>query len=63
MILSGGISSLEDVRQAAANAGPFSNGNRISGAITGRALYDGSLDFQEAVKVTKEALQKAAQNT
>ncbi|MBF0588321.1 MAG: 1-(5-phosphoribosyl)-5-[(5-phosphoribosylamino)methylideneamino]imidazole-4-carboxamide isomerase [Magnetococcales bacterium] len=54
VILSGGISSLEDVKQAAANAGPFTNGNRISGAITGRALYDGSLDFSEAVRVTQE---------
>ncbi|MBF0188852.1 MAG: 1-(5-phosphoribosyl)-5-[(5-phosphoribosylamino)methylideneamino]imidazole-4-carboxamide isomerase [Magnetococcales bacterium] len=53
VILSGGISCLDDVKEAAANAGPFANGNVISGAITGKALYDGRLDFKEALAVSQ----------
>ncbi len=53
VILSGGISRLEDVRETVANGGPFANGGRISGIITGKALYDGRLDFKEAVRVTR----------
>ncbi len=48
VILSGGVSGFEDVRQAHANAGPFPNGGRISGVITGKAIYDGRLDFRTA---------------
>ncbi|MBF0371380.1 MAG: 1-(5-phosphoribosyl)-5-[(5-phosphoribosylamino)methylideneamino]imidazole-4-carboxamide isomerase [Magnetococcales bacterium] len=56
IILSGGISSLEDIKASAKNAGPFANGGKISGAITGKALYDGRLDFQEAVKAVADIL-------
>lgn len=49
IILSGGIASLADIQEAWTHRGPFPNGGRISGIITGKALYDGRLDFQEAV--------------
>ena len=45
VIASGGVSSMEDVKQLAsvANSG-------ITGAITGRAIYEGGLDLTEAQK-------------
>ncbi|MEL6649160.1 MAG: HisA/HisF-related TIM barrel protein, partial [Pseudomonadota bacterium] len=46
IIASGGVSSLEDL-QALQGTGV------ISGAISGRALYDGALDLAEAMKVLK----------
>ncbi|WP_130470868.1 1-(5-phosphoribosyl)-5-[(5-phosphoribosylamino)methylideneamino]imidazole-4-carboxamide isomerase [Candidatus Magnetaquicoccus inordinatus] len=49
IILSGGISSLADVQKVMENPGPYANGGRISGIITGKALYDGRLDFAAAV--------------
>lgn len=53
VILSGGISRLADVRETVRNAGPFANGGRIAGIITGKALYDGRMDFQEAVAAAR----------
>lgn len=53
IILSGGISSMDDIKVAMENAGPFANGGRISGAITGKAIYDGRVDFAKAVQLTK----------
>ena len=49
VIASGGISSLEDIEELckAANEG-------IEGAITGRAIYEGTLDFQEALRLVKK---------
>jgi len=49
VIASGGITNLDDIRAlcAAADEG-------ISGAITGRAIYEGSLDFAEAQKLADE---------
>jgi len=49
VIASGGITNLDDIRAlcAAANEG-------ISGAITGRAIYEGTLDFAEAQKLADE---------
>ncbi|MBF0614782.1 MAG: 1-(5-phosphoribosyl)-5-[(5-phosphoribosylamino)methylideneamino]imidazole-4-carboxamide isomerase [Magnetococcales bacterium] len=47
-ILSGGISSMTDIQQARLHAGPFARGGRIAGIITGKAIYDGRLDFQAA---------------
>ncbi|MEC4888682.1 MAG: 1-(5-phosphoribosyl)-5-[(5-phosphoribosylamino)methylideneamino]imidazole-4-carboxamide isomerase [Nitrospira sp.] len=44
VIASGGISRVEDLR-AVASLGP-----RIEGAIVGKALYDGKLDYASAVK-------------
>jgi len=46
VILSGGISSLDDVKAVAAQAH-----RGIIGAISGRALYDGRLDLNEALAV------------
>ena len=46
VIASGGLNSLDDVRRLCAV-----EGEGISGAITGRAIYEGKLDFAEAVKV------------
>ncbi|MBF0401414.1 MAG: 1-(5-phosphoribosyl)-5-[(5-phosphoribosylamino)methylideneamino]imidazole-4-carboxamide isomerase [Magnetococcales bacterium] len=53
VILSGGISSLEDVQRVMQNPGPYPNGGYIAGIITGKALYDGRLDFKAAVAATK----------
>ncbi|MBF0211924.1 MAG: 1-(5-phosphoribosyl)-5-[(5-phosphoribosylamino)methylideneamino]imidazole-4-carboxamide isomerase [Magnetococcales bacterium] len=55
VILSGGVACLEDVQHAQANAGPFANGGRISGIITGKAIYDGRLDFQAAAQWLHDA--------
>lgn len=44
IIASGGISSIDDVKQLAQMPG-------VKGAITGKALYEGKLDFKEALKV------------
>ncbi|MBF0460983.1 MAG: 1-(5-phosphoribosyl)-5-[(5-phosphoribosylamino)methylideneamino]imidazole-4-carboxamide isomerase [Magnetococcales bacterium] len=49
IILSGGVSALADIQQVVQNPGPYANGGRISGIITGKALYDGRLDFKAAV--------------
>jgi phosphoribosylformimino-5-aminoimidazole carboxamide ribotide isomerase len=49
VIASGGITNLEDIRQLCAvmDAG-------ITGAITGRAIYEGTLDFAAAQKLADE---------
>ena len=49
IIASGGLTDLDDVRAlcAAASSG-------IAGAITGRAIYEGSIDFAEAQKLADE---------
>lgn len=49
VIASGGITSIDDIRALAA----VSN-EGISGAITGRAIYEGTLDFAEAQKLADE---------
>ncbi|NIR29781.1 MAG: 1-(5-phosphoribosyl)-5-[(5-phosphoribosylamino)methylideneamino]imidazole-4-carboxamide isomerase [Gammaproteobacteria bacterium] len=49
IIASGGLRSLDDVRALCAVAG-----EGISGAITGRAIYEGALDFAEAQKLADE---------
>jgi phosphoribosylformimino-5-aminoimidazole carboxamide ribotide isomerase len=46
VIASGGLNSLEDVRRLCEV-----EAEGISGAITGRAIYEGKLDFAEAVKL------------
>ncbi|MGD2020298.1 MAG: 1-(5-phosphoribosyl)-5-[(5-phosphoribosylamino)methylideneamino]imidazole-4-carboxamide isomerase [Thiohalocapsa sp.] len=50
VIASGGITSLEDVRALAAVAGQ-GPGPGIIGAITGRAIYEGTLDFAEGQRL------------
>ncbi|MEI7998571.1 MAG: 1-(5-phosphoribosyl)-5-[(5-phosphoribosylamino)methylideneamino]imidazole-4-carboxamide isomerase [Candidatus Omnitrophota bacterium] len=44
LIASGGIGKLEDVRKLSSMKG-------VVAAITGKAIYEGTLDFQEALKV------------
>lgn len=48
LIASGGIGTLEDVKKLASMKG-------IAAAITGKAIYEGRLDFQEAVKCLTNA--------
>jgi len=49
VIASGGITNLDDVRKLCAVAD-----EGIVGAITGRAIYEGSLDFAEAQRLADE---------
>lgn len=49
VIASGGITNLEDIRALCAVAH-----EGIAGAITGRAIYEGTLDFAEAQKLADE---------
>src|SRR3954467_4806829 len=49
VIASGGLTDMEDVRKLCAV-----EGEGITGAITGRAVYQGTLDFKEAQKVADE---------
>lgn len=49
VIASGGITNLEDVRRLCAVAD-----EGIMGAITGRAIYEGTLDFAEAQRLADE---------
>jgi len=44
IISSGGIATLEDVKKLSAMKG-------VAAAITGKAIYEGKLDFQEALKI------------
>ncbi len=48
VIASGGISGIEDVKNVAATAK-----DGVMGMITGRALYDGSLDLEEAIALVR----------
>jgi len=49
VIASGGIANLDDIRSLSAVAA-----EGIEGAITGRAIYEGTLDFAEAQKLADE---------
>ncbi|MGA7949831.1 MAG: 1-(5-phosphoribosyl)-5-[(5-phosphoribosylamino)methylideneamino]imidazole-4-carboxamide isomerase [Thiobacillaceae bacterium] len=49
VIASGGVTNLDDVRNLCAVAG-----EGIMGAITGRAIYQGTLDFTQAQKLADE---------
>jgi phosphoribosylformimino-5-aminoimidazole carboxamide ribotide isomerase len=49
VIASGGITNLDDVRALCAV-----EGEGVSGAITGRAIYEGTLNFVEAQKLADE---------
>ena len=52
VIASGGITNIEDIRALAAVSG-----EGIVGAITGRAIYEGSLDLAEAQQLADGANQ------
>ena len=49
VIASGGIHNIENVKKLAA-----ASGSGIVGAITGRAIYEGSLDFAAGQKAADE---------
>ena len=49
VILSGGVSSIEDIKQIART------GSNIEGVISGRAVYDGRVDVAEAVAILESA--------
>lgn len=51
VIASGGISSLEDIRKFCELAAAHPN---LEGVITGRALYDGTLDLAKACSMARE---------
>ncbi len=53
VIASGGITNLDDVRSLCQVTG-----EGITGAITGRAIYEGSLDFAEGQKLADELTEK-----
>jgi phosphoribosylformimino-5-aminoimidazole carboxamide ribotide isomerase len=53
VIASGGITSMEDIRALCAVAD-----EGITGAITGRAIYEGTLDLAEAQKLADELTSK-----
>ncbi len=44
-IAAGGVATLDDIRALH----PLSRGGKLSGVITGRALYEGTLDLREAL--------------
>ena len=50
VIASGGVSSLEDVRRLAEVSATQPN---LTGAIIGRAIYEGAIDVAEAVRVAR----------
>ena len=54
VIASGGISSMKDIQALCEIAG-----EGLEGAITGRAIYEGTLDFAEAQKYVAERCGKA----
>ncbi|HHV61091.1 MAG TPA: 1-(5-phosphoribosyl)-5-[(5-phosphoribosylamino)methylideneamino]imidazole-4-carboxamide isomerase [Firmicutes bacterium] len=56
VIASGGIASLEDVRRLAAL-----EGEGIVGAIIGRALYTGDINFEEAVEAARRRPEKSGE--
>lgn len=50
VIVSGGISSITDIKNVAARSG-----TGIIGAISGRAIYDGKFDVSEALRIMRNA--------
>jgi len=52
IIASGGIATIEDVRKLAAMKG-------VAAAITGKAIYEGKLDFKEALSVIRSEAKKS----
>lgn len=55
IIASGGLTNLDDIRQLCAVSD-----QGISGAITGRAIYEGSIDFAQAQQLADQLLQEKA---
>lgn len=55
VIASGGLASMADIVRMT-----MPDASRLEGAISGRALYDGRIDSQEALKVLREAREQNA---
>uniref|UniRef100_A0A1S7LKI5 1-(5-phosphoribosyl)-5-[(5-phosphoribosylamino)methylideneamino] imidazole-4-carboxamide isomerase n=1 Tax=Magnetococcus massalia (strain MO-1) TaxID=451514 RepID=A0A1S7LKI5_MAGMO len=55
VIASGGVSCIEDIEALLTQCGPYANGNTIAGVITGKAIYDGRLNLNAAVRLTTQA--------
>jgi phosphoribosylformimino-5-aminoimidazole carboxamide ribotide isomerase len=51
VIASGGVASIEDIRRFREIEADHPN---LVGVITGKAIYDGTLDLAEALRVTRE---------
>lgn len=51
VIAAGGVATLEDIQKLY----PLSRNSRLEGAITGRAVYEGTLDLHEAMRWIGEA--------
>jgi len=49
IIASGGVSTIEDIQNLLKV-----KGKRIAGVITGRAIYEGTLDLKEAIRVSSQ---------
>ena len=54
IIASGGLNSIKDVQAICAKLAP----EGVIGAITGRALYEGTLDFKKAQAAADKAMEK-----
>ncbi|MFU8770123.1 MAG: HisA/HisF-related TIM barrel protein [Desulfotignum sp.] len=50
VIASGGVATIDDIRNLCQIA-PFG----VTGVITGKALYEGSLDLREAIRISAAA--------
>jgi len=50
VIASGGISGIEDIRKVMTLSG-----KGVAGVITGRALYEGTLDLEQAIRASRES--------
>ena len=58
VIASGGLSSIADITKLAQH-----EADGIIGAIAGRAIYEGTLNFKEALKAAKEVTALIAKRT
>ena len=56
IIASGGLNNLKDVQTICATLAP----EGVVGAITGRALYEGALEFKKAQAAADKAMEKPA---
>ena len=55
VIASGGLASIVDIVRMT-----MPDARRLEGAISGRALYDGRIDPEEALAILREARERAA---
>ena len=55
VIAAGGVATLDDIKALY----PLSKSSKLEGIVTGRAIYEGSLDFKEALAWVKAQEQKS----